>query len=331
MRRLRPPARRAPPREGRSPPTPRRPRPSRSWRRPPTGSPRARRPAHRAGRCRPPRRRRPGRADDTPRRRRAGPGRDEALEDGQGCLLIVHEAPALDHTHIHALGLQRHPWWQRLEGLRMRVGDDRHLGAAAMEGPRHLRRSHRMSVAVAGHVERNPHRAPRSRAHRWRRGKTGNRAAAARGAPAAGRSRALLDRLAITRLAYATMGSVNKVILVGNLGKDPETRYTPGGQAVANFTIATNESFTDKGGQKQERTEWHRIVCFGKLAGALQAVPLEGPPDLSRGTSADPPVGRQGRQQALHHRDRGLAGGVPGRPRRGRLHGGRRRRWLRGR
>jgi single-strand DNA-binding protein len=62
------------------------------------------------------------------------------------------------------------------------------------------------------------------------------------------------------------MGSVNKVIVVGNLGKDPETRYTPGGQAVANFTVATNESFTDKGGQKQERTEWHRIVCFGKLA-----------------------------------------------------------------
>ena len=59
---------------------------------------------------------------------------------------------------------------------------------------------------------------------------------------------------------------VNKVILVGNLGKDPEVRYTPGGQAVANFTIATNENWTDKGGQKQERTEWHRIVVWGKLA-----------------------------------------------------------------
>ena len=59
---------------------------------------------------------------------------------------------------------------------------------------------------------------------------------------------------------------VNKVILVGNLGKDPEVRYTPGGQAVANFNIATNESWTDKQGQKQERTEWHRIVVWGKVA-----------------------------------------------------------------
>jgi single-strand DNA-binding protein len=59
---------------------------------------------------------------------------------------------------------------------------------------------------------------------------------------------------------------VNKVILVGNLGKDPEVRYTPGGQAVANFTIATNDAWTDKSGQKQERTEWHRIVVWGKLA-----------------------------------------------------------------
>jgi single-strand DNA-binding protein len=59
---------------------------------------------------------------------------------------------------------------------------------------------------------------------------------------------------------------VNKVILVGNLGKDPEVRYTPSGQAVANFTMATNENWTDKQGQKQERTEWHRIVVWGKVA-----------------------------------------------------------------
>jgi single-strand DNA-binding protein len=61
-------------------------------------------------------------------------------------------------------------------------------------------------------------------------------------------------------------GGVNKVILIGNLGSAPEVRFTPGGQAVANFRIATNESWTDKGGQKQERTEWHRIVVWGKLA-----------------------------------------------------------------
>jgi single-strand DNA-binding protein len=62
------------------------------------------------------------------------------------------------------------------------------------------------------------------------------------------------------------MAGVNKVILVGNLGKDPEVRHTPQGQTVANFSIATSESWNDKTGQKQERTEWHRIVVWGKLA-----------------------------------------------------------------
>lgn len=61
-------------------------------------------------------------------------------------------------------------------------------------------------------------------------------------------------------------GGVNKAILIGNLGADPEVRFTPGGQAVANFRIATSESWTDKNQQKQERTEWHRIVVWGKLA-----------------------------------------------------------------
>ena len=60
---------------------------------------------------------------------------------------------------------------------------------------------------------------------------------------------------------------VNKVILVGNLGRDPEVRYSPNGQAVANVTIATSESWKDKtSGEKQERTEWHRVVFFGRLA-----------------------------------------------------------------
>jgi len=61
--------------------------------------------------------------------------------------------------------------------------------------------------------------------------------------------------------------SVNKVILIGNLGKKPELRYTPGGQAVANFTLATNERFGGRDGQPaQERTEWHRIVVWGRTA-----------------------------------------------------------------
>jgi single-strand DNA-binding protein len=59
---------------------------------------------------------------------------------------------------------------------------------------------------------------------------------------------------------------VNKVILIGNLGGDPELRATPGGTPVATFTLATNESWTDREGQRQERTEWHRIVAWGKLA-----------------------------------------------------------------
>jgi single-strand DNA-binding protein len=60
---------------------------------------------------------------------------------------------------------------------------------------------------------------------------------------------------------------VNKVILVGNLGRDPEVRYSPGGQAVANVTLATTESWKDKtSGEKQEKTEWHRVVFFGRLA-----------------------------------------------------------------
>ena len=62
------------------------------------------------------------------------------------------------------------------------------------------------------------------------------------------------------------MGSVNKVILVGNLGKDPEVRHTPSGAAVANFSIATNEAWNNREGQREERTEWHRVVAFGKLA-----------------------------------------------------------------
>ena len=62
------------------------------------------------------------------------------------------------------------------------------------------------------------------------------------------------------------MASINKVILIGNLGSDPEVRFTPGGSAVANFNIATNESWKDKNGQDQERTEWHKIVVWGKQA-----------------------------------------------------------------
>ena len=65
------------------------------------------------------------------------------------------------------------------------------------------------------------------------------------------------------------MGSVNKVILVGNLGRDAELRYTPGGAAVATINMATTEVWNDKGGQRQEKTEWHRVVLWGKTAESL--------------------------------------------------------------
>jgi single-strand DNA-binding protein len=61
------------------------------------------------------------------------------------------------------------------------------------------------------------------------------------------------------------MAGVNKVILIGNLGKDPELRYTPSSQPVASFSLATTERWNDKNGQRQERTEWHNIVVWGKL------------------------------------------------------------------
>ena len=65
------------------------------------------------------------------------------------------------------------------------------------------------------------------------------------------------------------MGSVNKVILVGNLGRDAELRYTPGGAAVATLNLATTETWNDKEGQRQEKTEWHRVILWGKQAETL--------------------------------------------------------------
>ena len=62
------------------------------------------------------------------------------------------------------------------------------------------------------------------------------------------------------------MASINKVILIGNLGRDPEVRYTQGGSAVANLNLATNEVWKDKNGERQERTEWHRVVVWGRQA-----------------------------------------------------------------
>ena len=66
------------------------------------------------------------------------------------------------------------------------------------------------------------------------------------------------------------MSSLNKALLIGNLGKDPEIRYTQNGQSVATFTLATSDNWTDQNGNRQERTEWHTIVAWGKLADLSQ-------------------------------------------------------------
>ena len=73
------------------------------------------------------------------------------------------------------------------------------------------------------------------------------------------------------------MGSVNRVILVGNLGRDAELKYTPSGAAVSNFSIATTETWKDKNsGERKEKTEWHRIVLWGKTAENLSQYLLKG-------------------------------------------------------
>lgn len=74
------------------------------------------------------------------------------------------------------------------------------------------------------------------------------------------------------------MSSVNKVILVGNVGKDPETRFSESGTAIANLTIATTNRFKNKQGQTQEDTEWHRVVAYGKLAEIIDKYVQKGKP-----------------------------------------------------
>ena len=74
------------------------------------------------------------------------------------------------------------------------------------------------------------------------------------------------------------MASVNKAILMGNLGRDPELRYTPSGQAVTKFSIATTDRYKDKSGEQQERTTWHNIVAWGKNAETMKEYLTKGSP-----------------------------------------------------
>jgi len=104
-------------------------------------------------------------------------------------------------------------------------------------------------------------------------------------------------------------GSVNKVIVVGNLGKDPEVHSTQAGSRIVSFTLATIESWTDKASaERKERTERHRVVVFNEpIADIAERCPDEGREGLRRGPVADPQVDRPGWPGALHHRGRGAA------------------------
>ncbi len=106
-------------------------------------------------------------------------------------------------------------------------------------------------------------------------------------------------------------GSVNKVILVGNLGRDPEIRSTQDGMRIANLAVATSENWRDKmSGERKERTEWHRVVIFNeRLAEVAEKYLKKGAQGLCRGRAADPQMDRQQRPGALH--DRGRAAALP--------------------
>jgi single-strand DNA-binding protein len=101
------------------------------------------------------------------------------------------------------------------------------------------------------------------------------------------------------------MASVNKVIIIGNLGRDPEVRYMPSGSAICNITVATSRQWKDKtSGERQEETEWHRVALLRPPGRDRRRVPEEGPPGLRRRPPEDPQVHRQGRRREVHHRDR---------------------------
>ena len=129
-------------------------------------------------------------------------------------------------------------------------------------------------------------------------------------------------------------GGINKVILVGNLGQDPEIRYTPDGRPIANFSIATSETWNDKNtGERREKTEWHRVVVFGKLAeicgeylskgrqvyieGKLQTRKWQTKEGQDRWTT-EVVVDMRGTMQMLGPREAGGGGGGGGAPRAGR-------------
>ncbi|WP_235603496.1 single-stranded DNA-binding protein [Piscirickettsia litoralis] len=97
---------------------------------------------------------------------------------------------------------------------------------------------------------------------------------------------------------------INKVIIVGNLGRDPEIRYTQSGDAIANITVATSESWKDRNtGQQQENTEWHRIVLFRRLGELAGEYLRKGSQVYYRRQTKNTKMARSKRARALHHRN----------------------------
>jgi len=98
------------------------------------------------------------------------------------------------------------------------------------------------------------------------------------------------------------MSGVNKAIIIGRLGRDPELKYTPDGTAIANFSVATSEEWKDKNtGEKKERTEWHRIVAYRKLAEICGEYLYQRKAGLYRGPDSNPRVGGQRQCETIHH------------------------------
>ena len=131
-------------------------------------------------------------------------------------------------------------------------------------------------------------------------------ASISRGLASANRGTPLQVRAVLnSKKARRSKMSVNKAIIVGRLGQDPELKHTASGTSVCTFSVATDENWMDKQGQKQARTEWHRIVVWSKQARKLRPIPLQGETSLSGRPHSNPFLGGQPGPKALHHGDRG--------------------------
>jgi primosomal replication protein N len=97
---------------------------------------------------------------------------------------------------------------------------------------------------------------------------------------------------------------LNKVMIIGLVGREPEMRYTPSGRPVTSFSVATSRSWTSADGERREETEWFNVVAWGNLAEICKIAPDQESAGLCRGPSADAWLGRRKRQEALPHRAR---------------------------